>query len=224
MRNMFKHVALALPLGAAMIVASPALAQSRTGIAIVDVDRAVATSNAYTVARTQMETTYKAQIDQFNARKAALETDLKTKQDALGAAAKAAGSTPTPAVRTQLQGQYDALQTAQQSAQAELQRIGQPVGVAQAYIEEQIAAKLNDALKNAMTAAKVDLVLKPDAAVSFQPSVDITAQVKAQLDTLVPSVSIVPPAGWRPGGQQQGAAAAPAAAAPAAPAAKPTGR
>jgi hypothetical protein len=58
-----------------------------------------------------------------------------------------------------------------------------------------------------MNAAKVDLVLKPDAAVSFQPSVDITAQVKAQLDTLVPSASIVPPAGWRPGGQQGAAPA-----------------
>ncbi|MCE7798329.1 OmpH family outer membrane protein [Sphingobium sufflavum] len=221
MRNSFKHIALALPIGAAMMVAAPAMAQSKLGIAVADVEAAVANSNAYTVARGQMNTTYKAQIDQFNARKAALETDLKTKQDALNAAAKAAGTSPTPAVRTQLQGQYEALQTAQQNAQAELQRIGQPVALAQAYVEEQIAAKLNDALKGAMTAAKVDLVLKPDSAVSFQPSVDITAQVKAQLDTLVPSASIVPPAGWRPGGQS---AAAPAAAAPASPAAKPTGR
>ncbi|HEX7821602.1 MAG TPA: OmpH family outer membrane protein [Sphingobium sp.] len=222
MRNTLKHFALALPLGAAMMVATPALAQSKLGIAVADVDRAVATSNAYTIARTQMETTYKVQIDQFNARKTALETDLKNKQDALSAAAKAAGTTPTPAVRAQLQGQYDALQAGQQSAQAELQRIGQPVGLAQAYVEEQIASKLTDALKNAMAAAKVDLVIKPDSTVSFQPSVDITAQVKAQLDTLVPSASIVPPAGWRPGGQQQGAA--PAAVAPAAPTAKPTGR
>lgn len=215
MRNTFKNLALALPLGAALLVAAPAMAQSRQGVAVVDVDRAVGTSNAYTVARTQMETTYKAQIDQFNSRKTALETDLKTKQDALNAAIKAAGGKPTPA----LEGQVQAYQTSQQNAQAELQRIGQPIAVAQAYVEEQITAKLTDALKNAMTAAKVDLVLKPESAVSFQPSVDITAQVKQQLDTLVPNVSITPPAGWRPGGQQQGAA--PAAAAPAA---KPTGR
>ncbi|HYV88977.1 MAG TPA: OmpH family outer membrane protein, partial [Candidatus Polarisedimenticolia bacterium] len=62
-------------------------------------------------------------------------------------------------------------------------------------------------LKAAMTAAKVDLVVKPEAAVSYQPAVDITPMVKQQLDTLVPSVSIVPPAGWRPGGQQGGAQA-----------------
>ena len=50
--------------------------------------------------------------------------------------------------------------------------------------------------------------------------VNITTQLKTQLNTLVPSVSITPPAGWRPGGQQQGAAPAPAAAQPA----KPAGR
>ncbi|HEX7858570.1 MAG TPA: OmpH family outer membrane protein [Sphingobium sp.] len=217
MRNTFKHLALALPLGAAMMAATPALAQSRLGVAVVDVDRAVATSNAYSVARTQMETTYKAQIDQFNARKTTLETDLKTKRDALDAGLKAAGGKPTPA----LQAQYEGLQTSQQNAQAELQRIGQPIATAQAYVEEQISAKLTDALKNAMNAAKVDLVLKPEATVSFQPTVDITAQVKQQLDTLIPSASITPPAGWRPGGQQGGA---PVAAAPASPAAKSSGR
>ena len=220
MRNTFKQLALALPLGAALMAATPALAQSRAGIAVVDVERAVATSNAYTVARTQMETTYKAQIDQFNSRKTALETDLKTKQTALNSALQAAGNKPTPAIESQ----YQALQTSQQSAQAELQRIGTPVAMAQAYVEEQISAKLGDALKNAMTAAKVDLVLKPEGTVSYQPTVDLTAQVKAQLDTLIPNASITPPAGWRPGGQQQQQGAAPAAAAPASPAARPTGR
>lgn len=210
MRISFKKFALMLPLGAAMMAAAPAHAQSRQGIAVADVERAVATSNAYSVARTQMESTYKTQIDQFNARKTALENDLKIKRDALDAALKGAGGKPTPAIQTQ----YEAFQKSSQDAQAELQRIGQPIAMAQAYVEEQISAKLTDALKGAMTAAKVDLVLSPQAAVSFQPSVDITAQVKAQLDTLVPSASIVPPAGWRPNnGQQQGAApaAAPAA-------------
>jgi len=215
MRNTFKSLALALPL---MAVATPALAQSKLGIAVVDVEQAVATSNAYNTARTQMETTYKTQIDAFRARQTALETDLKAKQTALNSGLQAAGGKPTPALQTQ----YEQFQAAQQSAQQELQRLGQPIQLAQAYIEEQISAKLGDALKTAMTNAKVDLVLKPEATVSYQPTVDITAQVKAQLDTLVPSVSITPPAGWRPGGQQQGAA--PAAAAPASPTQKPTGR
>ncbi|WP_069336791.1 OmpH family outer membrane protein, partial [Sphingobium yanoikuyae] len=161
-------------------------------------------------ARTQIQTTYKAQIDSFTARKTAIDTDLKTKGDALQAALKAAGGKPTPAIETQ----YQQFQQSQQTAQAELQRLGQPIALANAYVEEQITAKLSDALKAAMTKAKVDLVLSPDATVSYQPTVDITAAVVTELNTLVPSVGITPPAGWQPGGRQ-GQAAAPAAAAPA---------
>jgi Skp family chaperone for outer membrane proteins len=204
MRISMKTVALGMvPLTAAVAMVSPATAQSKLGIAVVNVDQAVAESRAYATARTQMETTYKANITQFNSRKAAVEADLKAKQDALKAGLNAAGGKPTPA----LQAQYEALQKAGQDAQAELQRLGGPLALSQQYVEEQIGAKLTDALKAAMTAAKVDLVVKPEAAVSYQPAVDITPMVKQQLDTLVPSVSIVPPAGWRPGGQQGGAQA-----------------
>lgn len=217
MRNSLKILALlCTPVLSAAIVAAPAAAQSKLGVAVVDVERAVRQSNAYTVARTQMETTYKAQIDQFNSRRTALETDLKTKRDSLEAALKAAGGKATPAMQTQ----YETLQKSQADGQAELQRIGQPVAFAQAYVEEQISAKLGDALKAAMTAGKVDLILAPQATVSYQPGVDLTQSLIQQLNTAVPSVSIVPPAGWRPGGQQ----AAPVAAAPATPAAKPSGR
>ena len=43
---------------------------------------------------------------------------------------------------------------------------------------------------------------------------DITPAVITELNALVPSVGITPPAGWQPG-QAQGAAAAPAPATPA---------
>lgn len=218
MTSMFKKAALAAAASLAIAGATPALAQSRLGVAVVNVEQAVFESNAYTTARTQMQTTYKAQIDQFNARNTAIQADLQAKQTALQTALNAAGGKPTPAIETQ----YGAFQKAQTDARAELERLGQPIQLAQAYVEEQIGAKLSDALKGAMSAAKVDLLLKPEATVSYQPAVDITAQLKAQINTLVPSVSITPPAGWRPGGQQQqGAAPAPA---PAAQPAKPQGR
>jgi Skp family chaperone for outer membrane proteins len=203
MKTMLKAAALGLaPVVAVALAAAPAAAQSKQGIAVVDLQRAVGTSAAYTTARTQIQTTYKAQIDSFNARKAAIDADLKTKGDALQAGLKAAGGKSTPALQTQ----YEQFQQAQQSAQAELQRLGQPIALANAYAEEQITAKLSDALKAAMTKAKVDLVLTPDATVSYQPTVDITANVVTEINALVPSVGITPPAGWQPG-QQQGQAA-----------------
>lgn len=199
MKTFFKAVALTtVPVAALAATAIPASAQSKLGIAVVDIDKAVNDSNAATTARTQMQTTYKANIDNFNTRKTAIDADLKQKAEALQAAAKAAGKS-TPA----LQSQYEALQKSQQDAQAELQRIGQPIALANAYVEEQISAKIGDALKAAMTKNKVDLVLQPGATVSYQPSVDITAAVTAELNGLVPNVSIVPPPNWKPG-QQNG--------------------
>ena len=218
MKTIIKAAALVFaPMTAIALTAVPAAAQSKMGIAVADLQRAVGTSAAYTVARTQMQTTYKPQIDAFNARKTAIDADLKTKGDAIQKALAAAGNEPAPAIETQ----YQAFQQSQQSAQAELQRMGQPIALANAYVEEQITAKLSDALKAAMAKAKVDLVLAPDATVSYQPTVDITDAVVTEINALVPSVSITPPAGWQPG--RQGQAAAPAAA-PANPAQAPKSR
>lgn len=218
MKTIFKAAVLALaPMTAMALATAPAAAQSKTGIAIADLERAVGTSTAYTTARTQMNTTYKAQIDAVTARRTAIEADLKTKGEALQTAINAAGGKPTPALETQYQ-QYQA-QT--QTYQQELQRLSQPLTLANAYVEEQITAKLSDALKAAMTKTKVDLVLKPEATFSYQPTVDITAAVVTELNALVPSVGITPPAGWQPGGQRQ---AGQPAAAPANPNQKPTTR
>ena len=216
MKTIFKALALAsLSVTALSMTAIPAAAQSKLGIAVVNVDQAVGTSSAATTARSQMQVTYKATIDSLNTRKTALEAELKTKGEALQAAVKAAAGKPSPALQTQ----YEALQKRQQEAQVEMQRLGQPLALANAYVEEQITAKLGDALKNAMKKANVDLVIAPDATISYAPTVDITAMVVTELNALVPAVGIVPPAGWQPGQQQ----AAPAAAAPAA-SAQPTGR
>jgi Skp family chaperone for outer membrane proteins len=221
MKSIFKAAALVFaPMTAIALTAVPAAAQSKAGIAVADLQRAVGTSAAYTVARTQMQTTYKPQIDAFNARKATIDADLKAKSDALQKALTAAGNKPTPAIETQ----YQAFQQSQQSAQAELQRLGQPIAVANAYVEEQITAKLSDALKAAMAKAKVDLVLAPDATVSYQPTVDITAAVVTEINALVPSVSITPPAGWQPGRQGQAPGQSAAQPAPANPAQAPKSR
>ena len=79
------------------LTAVPAAAQTKSGIAVVDLEEAVARSAAFTTAMTQMQTTYKPQLDQINTRRAAIEADLKAKNDALQAAYKAAGNKPLAA-------------------------------------------------------------------------------------------------------------------------------
>lgn len=208
MKTIFKAVALATAPAALLATAiAPAQAQTKLGVGVADLEQAAAATTAYTTAASQMRVTYKATFDSVNTRKTALEAELKQKGDALQAAVKAAGNKPSPA----LQAQYEAFQRRGQEAQAEIQRLSQPIALANAYVQQQLGAKLNDAIKAAMTKRGVDLVLQPDATVSFAPAVDITAAVTAELNTLVPSVSITPPAGWQPGQQQS---APPAANAP----------
>jgi Skp family chaperone for outer membrane proteins len=203
MKTMIKTLAAGLALSTAL-VAVPAAAQV-SAIGVANLDAAVQRSTAWTTAMTQMQTTYKATIDQLNARETAIRTELQPLATKLQNDAKA----PNPNQQA-LQTQYNTLQQKQNAAQQELARIGQPVARARAYVEEQIVGKLDDALRAAMTRKNVNLVVRPDAALSYQPAADITADVTTELNRQVPSVSITPPANWQPGGQQA-AQATPAA-------------
>ncbi len=216
----FKHLLLAAALVApGTFVAATATAQV-AGIAVADPEAAVANSKAWATARTQIQTTYKAQIDQANTRRQAITTELQPLVAAYQKAAGAPGATEA-SLRTQAQ----AIQTREQTANAELQRLTAPASRAQAYALEQISAKLPDAVNAAVRAKSVSLLLRPNPALFAQPTTDITSAITAELDRAVPTVGITPPANWQPG--QQGEAGAAAAAAPAAPAATnraPTGR
>ncbi len=205
MKTIFKAMLLA----AAPVLAMPAIshAQAVEGIAVADIQGAVQKSAAFITAMGQMKTTYAAQITAFETRSKALQAEIAPLVTAFQAAQKA--NTPQATLQTQ----YTAIQAKQQSAQTELQRLSAPIARAQGYVEEQIGAKLDVAIKAAMVARKVNLVLSPQATISYQPSVDITDAVVAELNRNVPTVGITPPAGWQPGGQ----GAAPAATAPAAP-------
>lgn len=217
MKTMIKTLAAGLALSTAF-VAVPAAAQV-SSIGVANIDAAVQRSTAWTTAMTQMQTTYKSTIDQLNTRQAALRNELQPLATKLQNDAKA----PNPNQQS-LQTQYAALQQKENAGQQELARIGQPVARARAYVEEQIVGKLDDALRAAMTKKNVSLVVRPDAALSYQPAADITADVTTELNRLVPSVSITPPANWQPGGQQGAAPAAPAAQAPAQQKQQPQGR
>src|SRR3546814_9008871 len=79
MKMIMKAVALATaPVAAVAVMAAPAAAQSKSGIGVVDVEQAMVKSAAFSNAMTSMQTTYKAQIDAFNARKATLDKDRKS--------------------------------------------------------------------------------------------------------------------------------------------------
>jgi Skp family chaperone for outer membrane proteins len=207
MKTIFKAALLA---AASVSLPAIASAQAAGGIAVADIQGAVQKSGAFTTAMTQMKTTYATQIASFEARSKALQAEIAPLVTAFQAAQKAPGAT-----QAALQAQYTTIQKKQQAAQAELSQLSAPIARAQGYVEEQIGAKLDGALKAAMIAKSVSLVLQPQATVSYQPSVDITDAIVTELNKTVPTVGITPPAGWQSGGQ--GAAGTPAAPKPTTP-------
>ena len=108
-------------------------------------------------------------------------------------------SKKTPQNQAALQAAAKAVQDKRQAANAEIAQIGAPVELAIAYVEDQISVRMNEAIKAAMTAKKVDLLLNPDAILAREPSVDITDAVVAELNRILPNVSIAVPAGYQPG-------------------------
>lgn len=195
MTNKFKAALLAATLFAIPQVASAQAAAS--AVAVANLEESVQRSTAFTNAIAQIKVTYKAQIDALEARQKTLNAELQPLVTAFQAAQKVPNAN-----QAGLQTQYNAIQLRQQNGQKELQALGTPVARAQAYVEEQVVSKLDAALKSAMIKKGVALVLNPQATVSYQPSVDLTAAVTAELNATVPSATITPPAGWQPGGQQ----------------------
>ena len=210
-----------LLLAASVAIAAPAAAQVN-GVAVADPQGAIAGTRAWAAARTQIQATYKAQLDQADARSKAIQAELQPLVTQFQTAQRAPGAT-----NASLAPQYQAIQAKQQAGQAELARITAPAERAQAYAIEQIQAKLSDAVTAAVRAKNVSLLLRPEAALFAQPTADITAAITTELDRLVPTVSTAVPANWQPnqgGQQQQGAAPAAAGRAPAATRPAPQGR
>lgn len=196
------------------------------GLAVADFDAVVANSDANRSAATTRQTTYKAQIDAYEARRKALQDQLQPLATKLENDAKAAKPD-----QNALQQQATQLRQLQESGQNELNTLAQPIAYSQAYVAEQIEAKLDQAVKAAMAKKRVSLVLNPQAIMAANNNAyNLNPDILAELNKLIPTASVVPPAGWEPrqireAKAQQAQAAGGAAAAPARPAGpQPTGR
>ncbi|WP_326524262.1 OmpH family outer membrane protein [Sphingomonas sp.] len=214
-KMMMLAAAAAIP-GTVALVA-PAAAQV-SGIAIADPNGAVANSNAWKAAAAQIQTTYKTQIDQAEARRQAIAAELQPLYTKFEADQRANVAEAT------LRTQATAIQQKEEAGNQEIGRLTAPAQRAQAYAIEQIQNQLNTAVQAAVTRKNVSLLLRPDAAMFAQPAVNITADITTELNRLVPSVQTNPPANWQPGQQQAGAAPAATAPAPTTPARPSTGR
>lgn len=189
----------ALAAGLMMTVAAPVAAaapaaQIIQGIAVANLPAIVANSNAFKTAESQRPTTYKAQIDQANARAQAIQQQLQPLITKFNADRQANAKNPS------LQQQYAAIEQIRQSGQQEVQQLIAPIELSRAYVTEQITEKLNTAVQNAANKRRVQLVLDSSqgAVLYAAEAYNLNQDVLNELNALLPTAQLVPPNGWLP--------------------------
>lgn len=165
------------------------------GIGVANLQAAIANTDAYRVASQQRPVTYKPQLDQAQARGNALEAQIKPMIDRFNAARQAAN---TPALQQQLQTQARAIQELQEKGKQEIQQILLPAVLSEAFVNEQIEDKLDQAVQKAMEKSRVSLLLQPNAVLARANAYDLTDEIVAELNALLPTAQLVPPQGWEP--------------------------
>lgn len=189
--------------GAPLAVVSPAAAQVVSGIAVANPDAIVVNANAYRTAETQRATTYKAQFDSAEQRRQQIAAQLQPLYEKFNSDRQAANPN-----QASLQQQAQQIQRIEQQGQAEIQQILEPVAKSRAYVIEQITDQLEPAIEAAKSRRKVTLVLRPDAIVSADQAYNLNQEILNELNRLIPSAQLVPPADWKPAAQREAEAAA----------------
>ncbi|MEY4721852.1 MAG: hypothetical protein RIQ46_1577 [Pseudomonadota bacterium] len=228
---MIKNILPALLAGAVLAAASsPALAAKKNpepaapaatgivaGIAVASLDAVIANSSAFTTAQNQRPVTYKPQLDAAEARRKAIATQLQPLYEKFQRESQVAAPN-----RAALQAQAETIRGIEQSGQQELQGMLQPVALSEAFVQEQIEDKLDQAVKNAMKKKGVTLLLNPQAIIAVNDNAyNLNQDVLNELNTLLPSAMLVPPQGWEPRQVREQRAAQAAAQGGQAPAAAP---
>jgi Skp family chaperone for outer membrane proteins len=207
-------------------MAVPAAAQVN-GVGVTEPAIAIAGSQALQTAYQQIGTTYAAQrtqLEQLQQQRAGLIRQFDTNNDGQLSQEEQTAAQANTAVIQQVNGLDQQINTIQQ-----------PITLARVYAIEQIAMQYGNAVQQVVTANNVSLIVTPASVVYAAEAADVTDEIVARLNALVPTVSTSAPAGWQPqrqsvqlyqevqqmlltaAAQQQAQQAAPAPAAPATP-------
>ncbi len=231
MKNLLKPI-----LGAGFVLAlaaQPAQAQNRAaagtgtvvaGLGIADLEAVLVNTSAFRTAEQQRPVTYKATIDQYQARARTLQTQLQALQQKLQKDAAAPNAN-----QAALQQQLASAQRTEEAGKTELNTLIRPVVYSREYVKEQLEEKMDAAIKAVMARRNVSLVLAPQSVlISTSPSYDMSQDIVNELNRVLPSATLTPPAGWEPrqvreARAAQAAQAAQPGAAPAATPARPAG-
>ncbi len=176
---------------AASLVTLPAMASAQAlpapVIAVVDIARAQSQCNACKTALTQLE----GQLAGLRSLQTSLETPLRTEATALQTAVRALnGKAPD----TALQARATAFEKKQGDAQRQLAARQQAFERNRAYVLQQINTRLEPAVASVLTKRGASVMLDASQVVRSAPSLDVTADVIAALNSTLTSVATTAPA------------------------------
>ena len=181
--------AAALSASALSVAAVPAAAQVQGNIGTVSAPRAILGTTALENAYKQVETTYSAQITQ-------LRTLSTQRQEALKGIDTNGDNEVNDAELEAARG--TASYTTLENLDRQIAQVTNQIDAGRIFAIEQIYAQYGAALQEVITANQVQIVVTPEAILYAPPEADMTSKVITSLNTKVPQVGIVPPAGWQP--------------------------
>ena len=188
MKFLAKSLAAA-SLAACAVSAVPATAQVQGRIATLDISRAIIGTSALQTAYSQVSTTYSAQIETRRTKTQERQTllqgfDTNNDNEVNDAELQAAQSSPN----------FARLQTLEQ----EIAQLTNQIDAGRIFAIEQIFQQYPAALQDVVTQQQIQMIVSPGSVLYAPQEADITQQVTTALNTKVPQVGIVPPAGWQP--------------------------
>ncbi len=189
MKLFAKTLATAGLAACALASATTASAQVQGNIGTVNAARALLQTSALQNAYNSIGTTYAAQIESLRTQSQQRQTLLKsfdTNGDNEVDDAEMAAKQGSP--------EMTQLQTLQTSMKAQSDQID----FGKVYAIQEIYKQYGAALQEVITANQVQIVVTPEALIYAPNEADLTPKVTASLNTKVPAVGVVPPAGWQP--------------------------
>jgi outer membrane protein len=156
-------------------------------IAVVDLEKVSSECTACKAAKTALE----GQVTALKSREATLAAPLKTEGQALQTAVEALkGKDPDAA----LQARIKAFQAKQQQGAQEIARQTNQIQRNQAYVSQQISAKLGPIYQQVMQRRGANVMVEAGATLASGANLDVTNDVLAALNQQLPSVSTTAPA------------------------------
>ena len=185
MKNLIFAAALAGII--AMPTAASAQALPAAVIAVVDQEKITSQCTACKSAIAVLQ----GQVTALKAREQALATPLTAEGKSIQAAIDALkGKEPDAA----LEARVKAFQTKQQAGSQELARQQQQIQRNQAYISQQINAKLGPIFQQVMQQHRASIMMEVGATLASASSLDVTNDVLTALNAALPSVATTAPA------------------------------